>query len=211
MDIQALMNSMLSSDSIKNLSKVSGTTQKDVKKVLGSALPELLTGAVGQANDTATAEGFVGALSAHAKDDTKDITSFFDKVDLEDGGKILGHLLGNKAEETTEKAAASAGVDKAKTGSILSAAAPLLMSLLGQQTSEETEQNNSSGIAGLMGSLLGSVDLGGLLGGLLGGSDQEEETTTSTGKKKKKKKKKTSGKKDEESGGILHSILSLFK
>ncbi len=214
MDISALMNSMLSSDSIKNLSKVSGATQKDVKKVLGSALPELLNGAVGQANDTATAEGFVGALSDHAKDDTSDVASFLSKVDLQDGGKILGHLLGAKTDETTEKAAASAGVEKAKSSSILSAAAPLLMSLLGQQTSAESEQNNSSGIAGLMGSLLGSVDLGSLLGGLLGGSDNEEETTSasSTGKKKKKKKK-TSNKKDEkeEGSGILHSILSLFK
>ena len=211
MDIQALMNSMLSSDSIKSLSKVTGTTQKDVKKVLGSALPDLINGAVGQANDAGTAEGFVGALSDHAKDDTTDIASFLSNVDLQDGGKILGHLLGSGADAATEKAAAEAGVEKAQSGSILSAAAPLLMSLLGQQTSAESEQNNSSGIAGLMGSLLGNVDLGSLLGGLLGGSDSEEETTTttSTGKKKKKKKKKND--KEESSGGILNSILSLFK
>ena len=136
MDINALMKQMLSSDSIQNLSSVTGTTQKDVKNVLSTALPSLLNGAQSQATDEKTAESFVNALASHAKDDTADISSFFSNIDLEDGGKIVQHLLGNQTQALTEEAAGKAGVEVKKSTNILSAAAPLLMSLLGQQTAD---------------------------------------------------------------------------
>ena len=122
MDIKDLMGTLLSSDSLKGLSGITGTSQKDVKNVLSSALPSIPDGVMGQANDTQTAEGFVGALSDHAKDDTSDLSSFLSGIDLEDGGKIIAHLLGGHAEKTTEAAAEKAGVEKGKAGSILSAA-----------------------------------------------------------------------------------------
>ena len=205
MDIKAIMDQMMSGDALASLGKLTGTSQKDVKGVLSSALPSLLDGVKAQADGADTAEGFVGALSDHAKDNTSDISSFLSGVDLEDGGKIVDHLLGSDAAKTTETAAKSAGVEVTKAGNILSGAAPLLMSLLGQQTAENSESNNASGIGGLIGSLLSNVDVGNLLGGLLGG-DSSSSSTTSTGKKKKKKK---SDKK--ESDGLLDSLLGLFK
>ena len=179
MDINALMKQMLSSDSIQNLSSVTGTTQKDVKNVLSTALPSLLNGAQSQATDEKTAESFVNALASHAKDDTADISSFFSNIDLEDGGKIVQHLLGNQTQALTEEAAGKAGVEVKKSTNILSAAAPLLMSLLGQQTAGNAN-NNTSGIGGLMGSLLGGVDFSSLLGGIFGGGSEEEEKPTET-------------------------------
>ena len=175
MDLNALMQSLLSQDSLQNIESVTGTTDKQVKNVLSSALPSLLNGAMAQATNEKTAESFVGALADHAKDDTGDIASFFNGIDLADGGKIVSHLLGDDKKAATKEAAQKAGVSQKKAGNILSAAAPLLMSLLGQQTasSSNSSGNNASGIAGLMGSLLGNIDLGGLLGGLLGGSNQQ--------------------------------------
>ena len=207
MDIKDLMGKMLSADTLKEVGNLTGASQKDVKSVLTSALPSLLNGAKGQADDAATVEGFVGALSDHAKDDTKDISSFISGIDLEDGGKIVGHLLGKDADKTTAAAADAAGIEKSTAGNIISAVAPLLLSLLGQQAAsgENASSNNASGIASLMGSLLSNIDLGSLLGGLLGGGAAAEEETTG-GKKKKKKK---DDKKNE--GGVLDSILGLFK
>ena len=195
MDINELMNTMLSNDSVKELGTLVGASSKDVKSVLSSALPALLNGAKGQADNANTAEGFVGALADHAKADTGDIASFFSNIDIEDGGKIVSHLLGGDKDATTEKAAKKAGVDVTKSSNILSAAAPLLMSLLGQQTAS-SGGSNSSGIAGLMGSLLANADLGSLLGGILGGSsDQSASSQTQSGN----------------DGGILGNILNLLK
>ena len=209
MDIKELFGKILDGDTLNGIASLTGSSDTDVKGVLSSALPALIDGVQGQADDAATAEGFVGALSDHAKVDTGDLSSFISGIDLEDGGKIIGHLLGDKAEETTKKAAEKAGVEKGKAGSILSAIAPLLMSLLGQTAAsgDNAASNNASGIGGLMGSLLGNLDLGSMLGGLFGGGDDAAEAAeegltelTSTADEGKKKK-----------GGLLSTILGFFK
>lgn len=187
MDMNALMSTLLSGDAITGMSQATGASQDEVKSVLSSALPSLLGGAQAQAADAATAAGFAGALADHAKADTSDLSAFLSNVDMQDGGKIIGHLLGSNAAATAGEAADRAGLSAGQTARILALAAPLLMSLLGQQTTQ-TASNNASGIGGLMGALLGGSGgnnaSGSLLMSLLGGGAQT--TASSTGKKKKK-------------------------
>lgn len=192
MDLNSLMGSLLSGDSIANLSQLSGTSQKNVKDVLSSALPSILEGAVKQANDENTVESFAGALLDHAKDDTTDVASFLSKVDLEDGGKIIGHLLGNNKEAATQEAATRAGLSVGKTGIILALLAPMLMSMLGQQTQQtqqvqqvqqtqqplQLQQQPQQSAAGLLG---GASGLGGLFSGLLGGGASGNASSGSAG------------------------------
>jgi len=163
MDINKLMSTMLSGDSVSSMSKLTGVSQNEVQSVLSSVLPSLLSGAQGQADDKNTAEGFANALAAHAKVDTSDLASFLSNVDLEDGAKIVSHLLGSQKDSTTSSAAAQAGLKADQAGSVLSAAAPLLMSLMGQQ------QSKSSAGGFDLGSLLGKTDISKLLSSLLGG------------------------------------------
>ncbi len=189
MDLNSLMGTLLSGDSIANISQISGTSQQNVKDVLSSALPALLNGAGKQATDESTVEGFAGALLDHAKVDTSDIASFMSNVDLEDGGKIIGHLLGKDQEAATQEAATRAGLSVGKTGIILALLAPMLMSLLGQQTqqqaqqtqqtaqqplqqlfqAQQTQQQTASGLAGGLGGLFGNLLGGGNSGGSSGG------------------------------------------
>ncbi len=187
MDIQSLLGQLLSSDSLEGLSKASGASSSDVQSVLTQALPALLGGAEKQAKSSKTSESFTKALSDHAKADTSNLGDFLKNVDLEDGAKIIGHLLGGEKETTTKSVAKSAGVSKKKTGDILSSVGPLLLSLLGQQA--ESGGKKDSGVGDLMGSLLGNVDVGSLLIGMLGGG-----TTT--------QKKKSGG-----LGGMLGGLL----
>lgn len=180
MDLSAVMTTLLSSDTVKTLSKRTDTTQKDVKSVLSAALPTLLEGVSGQAKDKSTAAGFEKALKDHAKDDTKDLSSFLGSVDLADGAKIIGHLLGGSADNATKTIAKKSGVSSDKITMILSAAAPLLLSLLGQQADED--DNKSAGAGALVGALLSNVDVGSLLGGLLGGDDDDKPAKKSSKK-----------------------------
>ena len=203
MDFKKLAGTLLSSDSINGLSNATGASAKDVTSVLSAALPTLLNGAKDQANGKDTTESFVNALSQHAQSDTKDLGKFLGNVDMKDGGKIIAHLLGAGKNDTLSTIASQSGVSQNKTNDILSALAPLLMSLLGQQT--QAEESNSP-IEGLFGSLLDNVDMGNVLTGLLGGSSTEEETTTNG---KKKKKKKTA--KKEESNSLLSGLFKLLK
>lgn len=200
MDLTKLASTLISSDSISGLSNLTGASDKDVSNVLAQALPALLSGANSQAKDKDTAESFATALSDHAKDDTKDLSKFLGNVDLKDGAKILGHLLGSDKDDVIGNIAQSTGVSKKDTNSIVSAIAPLLLSLLGQQTEEDDDKD--TGAAGLVGALLDNVDVGSLLTGLLTDNSSSSSTTTS-GKKKSSKKKATSDK----SGGLLGSLL----
>lgn len=195
MDLNSIMSTILSDDSIKGLGKKTGTSQKKVANVLSAALPSLINGAKGQADDDKTAESFAEALSDHAKDDTADLGSFLSGVDLEDGGKIVRHLLGDNTESETKTAAKSAGVSKSKAGNIISAAAPLLMSLIGQQFSSSSNNSSSgsssgsSAVSGLMGNLIGNADIGSLIGNIVGNNNSSDSSGSS---------------------GFLGSVLGLF-
>ncbi len=167
MDLNALMSTMLSSESIDSLGLKAESTPDEVRSVLGNALPLLLNGASAQANNQETASGFLGALQQHAQDDASNVGSFLGGVDMDDGAKIIGHLLGGNMGAQTQAVAQQSGVSQAKTGNILSAVAPLLLTLLGQQAAGNSS-NNSAGIGSLMGSLMGSGDMTSLLGSMLG-------------------------------------------
>lgn len=204
MDLKKLSKALLSSDSISSLSSLTGTDSKDVTGVLAQALPALLSGAGNQAKDKNTAEGFVSALAQHAKDDTTDLSKFMGNVDLKDGAKIISHLLGSDKDEVIGDISKKTGVSAKDTGNILSAIAPLLMSLLGQQKDEDEDKD--SGVDGLLGALLDNVDVGSLLTGLLtdNASDDEDE------KDKDRKKKKKAGS-SIDAGKLIGSLLGGLK
>lgn len=179
MDISSIMGTLLSSESVSGVAEKTGASKTDVTSVLTSALPQLLSGANKQSEDKDTAEGFASALNQHAGSDTSSISSFLSKVDLSDGAKIVGHLLGNNGGS---QVASNSGVSTSNTNSIMSAAAPLLMSLLGKQA-QSSNNNSTSGsnVSGFMGSLLGKTDIAGLASSFLGGGKKSvEKTVTNT-------------------------------
>ena len=189
MDINSLLGTLLSSDSVSGVSKATKADNNEVASVLNAALPMLLKGAKKQSEDKDTAESFATALLSHGKKDTSNLSSFLKNVDLDDGSKIIGHLLG-KDDDSVKKIAKTPGVSAKKTGDILSAAAPLLMSLLGQESASKKSDNNVA--LEIAGALLKNVDVGDLIGDLLGGDN---------------KKKKSSKKKDNDAGEIIGDIL----
>ncbi len=195
MDLQKLAGTLLSSDSIDGLSSLTGASGKDVSSVLAQALPSLLSGAKDQANNKDTKDSFVTALADHAKGNTKDLGSFLGNVDLKDGSKIITHLLGSDKKDVLSNISKETGVSEKKTSDILSAIAPLLMSLLGQQTNEDDDKD--SGIEGLLGNLLDNVDIGSMLTGLL----------TDNGSSNKPKPASTQSSSGNLIGGLLQGLL----
>ncbi len=190
MDLMKLAGTLLSSDSVDGVSKRTGSSGADVSKVLAKALPVLLDGANDQAKGKKTSKGFASALSDHAKDDTSDLNGFLGNVDMEDGAKILGHLLGSNEEEKVNEIAEDSGLDAAAVLEILSAASPLLLSLLGQQTEEEDKKE---AIGDLVGVLLENVDVGSIVTNLLTSKDSKKDTKKAVSAKKTTAKKTSSG------------------
>ena len=112
------------------------------------------------------AEGLMNALSnKHDGSLLDNLGGLFsggvDSSILDDGSKILGHVLGSKQQAVTSTLGAKTGMDANSVAQILKVAAPILMSVLGNQA----KQQNVSSANGLEG----------LLGGLLGGSSAKNE------------------------------------
>lgn len=167
MAIDSLLNTILSANSAAGIGKAAGLSEEQTRSVLSAALPQLLSGALSQSSGSGTASAFAGALSQHAASNTADLGAFLSGVDMKDGEKIIGHLLGSNSDAVISSIAGSAGVGTGETKKALSAAAPLLMSLLGK----EVQQQGGAGVAGIMASLLGGGNgAAGLLGSVLGGS-----------------------------------------
>jgi hypothetical protein len=171
MDMTSLITTLLSSDSVSGVGKAANADKGNVQSVLNAALPLLLNGAKAQSEDKSTAESFANALLSHGQKDTSNVASFLKNVDLDDGAKIIGHLLGNG--DSVKTIAKESGVSSKETSNILSAAAPLLMSLLGQGTSSK-KNNNTAAALSIASAVLQNVDVGDLLGNLLGGGSTKK-------------------------------------
>ncbi len=162
MDASSILTTLLSSKSVSGISKAADASSTDVTNILAAAIPSLLKGAQKQTSGSSAA-GFVQALADHAGANTSNVTSFLKSVDLADGAKIVSHLL---TSSETSAIAKKAGSSASTTKSVLAAAAPLFMSLLGQQTSG----SSASAIGSLLSGLAANSNMTSLLGGLLGGS-----------------------------------------
>ncbi len=160
---------LLSSDLGKKIiSGVAGSTGNDTGKtgsVLTMAMPVLMKAMERNASTPKGAEGLMGALNKHDGGILDNLGDLFkggvDTNVMQDGGKILGHVLGNKQRGVEQVIGQKSGIDAGAVGSIMKVAAPILMGVLGKQT----RQNNVSSPSGISG----------VLGGLLGGSSAKNE------------------------------------
>ena len=160
---------LLNSDTGKAIiSGVAGSTGQDTNKtssVLTMALPVLMKAMQRNATTPQGTESLKSALNKHdggILDNLGDLFNGGVNSDvLQDGGKILGHVLGSKQQGVEKVIGQKAGMDTSAVADILKTAAPILMGLLGKQSRQENINN--------------AGDLNGLLGGLLGGNSAQKE------------------------------------
>jgi len=145
------------------ISGVAGSTGQDSGKtgsVLTMALPVLMKAMERNASTPEGAQGLMGALSKHDGGILDNLGGLFgggvDESVTNEGGKILGHILGNKTSGVEQVISQKSGVDAGAVGNILKTAAPLLMGMLGKQ-SRQNGVSDASGLTGLIGGLLGGA------------------------------------------------------
>jgi hypothetical protein len=161
-----LLNSDLGKTLINGVSNQTNQPQNKTQDVLTMGLPVLMAAMKRNAATPQGAEGLMGALnSKHDGSILDNLDGLFsggvDANVINDGSKILGHVLGAKQQNVENTLGAKAGMDASSVAQILKIAAPLLMGMLGKQTKQQNV-NSSSGITDL-------------LGGLLGGSSAQQE------------------------------------
>lgn len=154
-----LLNSDLGKTIISGVSNQTKQPQNKTQDVLTMALPVLMTAMKRNAASPQGAEGLLSALnSKHDGSILDNLGGLFsggvDANVLNDGDKILGHVLGGKQKQIENTLGAKAGMDAGSVAQILKVAAPLLMGVLGKQKKEQNV-DSAGGIESLLGGLLG--------------------------------------------------------
>lgn len=163
-----LLNSDLGKTIINGVSGSTGTDQSKTSSVLTMGLPILMKAMERNASTPEGAQGLLGALnSKHDGSILDNLGGLFgggvDQGVKTEGSKILGHVLGQKQQGVQQVIGQKSGLDAGSVGNILQVAAPILMGILGKQS---TQSNVSS-----------QNDLGGLLGSFLGGASNSGAVT----------------------------------
>lgn len=153
MDITKLLSAFSNSDSVSALSQSSGAKPGQVSDLLAKAIPILMKGMEQNASTETGANSLAKALDDHAGGDISDTGAFLKNVDLSEGSKILGHILGGKQNDVQTGLAQKTGLSLSQVGTILSSAAPMLLSVLGGH--KQNANVGNSGIGGMLSSLIG--------------------------------------------------------
>lgn len=154
-----LLNSDLGKTIISGVAGQTGQEESKTGNVLTMALPVLMQAMKRNAATPQGAEGLISALNnKHDGGILDNLGGLFsggvDSNVLDDGGKILGHVLGGKQQHVENALSQKSGIDAGSVAQILKVAAPILMGVLGKQ-SRQQNVNSSTGVESLLGGLLG--------------------------------------------------------
>jgi len=155
-----LLNSDVGKSIISGVSGQTNQSQDKTQSVLTMALPVLMAAMKRNASTPEGAEGLMGALNSSKHDGSilNNLSGLFgggvDDDVMNDGSKILGHVLGNKQSNVERTLGAKAGMDAGSVSQILKVAAPILMGILAKKKSEDNV-SSSNGLESMLGGLLG--------------------------------------------------------
>lgn len=163
--LTVLLLSLLSGKSLGALSNNTGVNQLDLKKLLILALPLIIKYMTNNSQSQSGLSSLFGALGAHQNRGS--VESQIADADVEDGQKIIGHILGDDQEQVVDELSRESGVDAGDVLNVLGTIAPYIMSGLSAATeSAQTQQQAQAAPAG-------GFDLGGLMS-MFGAQPQQE-------------------------------------
>ena len=149
------LTDLLSGSVISSIAGQTGTSEKDTRNVLASALPALVGAMAQNASTEEGAESLARALDDHTT--AEGLSGLLGKVDTEDGAKILTKILGGQNDAVQKAVAKKSGASKTDTTKILTMAAPLLLAALGSQ--KKKTKTKSAGLGSLHTALFDEASL----------------------------------------------------
>jgi hypothetical protein len=145
---------------IQGASSQLGQDTSKTQSAMSAAIPMLMGALKRNASNPDTASGLMEALmNKHDGSLLDNVMDIFgggnvnqDVVD--DGDKILGHVLGEKKDVVASALSKQSGIDMGSAMNILKMAAPIVMGMLGKQTREQ-QVSNPTDLTNIIGSMLG--------------------------------------------------------
>ena len=182
--LSVLSSSLLSDVAVAALAKKTGLSKTQLKKVVAIAIPLLLKAMTRNVSSQSGVQSLLGALTQHTN--TRSIAEQIDEADTVDGGKIVGHILGNDTDSAVQALAVETDMAEGEVRSVLSAIAPALLSGLSAATTStaakpKVDLSDGLDLSDVMAMLSGVQQqqqpavnpTAALLGSLLGGTQQQ--------------------------------------
>tara|TARA_B110001450_G_scaffold114164_1_gene107940 strand:- start:2080 stop:2715 length:636 start_codon:yes stop_codon:yes gene_type:complete len=153
-----LLGSDVGKSLVQGMSGQTGQSKSKTSNLLTMALPMLMQAMKRNANSNEGASGIMGALKKHDGSILDNVGDLFSGNNADtvskDGGKILGHVLGNRQENIQNALSQKSGIDAGSVSQILKMASPIVMGVLGKQQ-RQNKVDSPGGIEGLLGGFLG--------------------------------------------------------
>ena len=165
MDLSNLLGSLLSEgQTLEDIARKVGANPTDVKKAATMSLPTLVEALNKNAQDEEKRASLNKALEDHSEDNVEDLQGFLNNMDLEDGQKMLGHILGGKKSQVESNISKSSGLSSGQVTGLLAMLAPILIGMLGKKKKEENISKDSlPDLTGSLGNILGGGSGSGLM------------------------------------------------
>lgn len=154
-----LLGGDLGKSLIEGLSSQTGQSKSNTSNLLNMAMPVLMQAMQRNAATPKGASGLLGALGGkHDGSILDNLGAVFSGSNSsaieQDGGKILGHVFGNRQQNVQNALSKQSGIDVTSVGKILKMAAPVVMGLLGKQQ-RQSSINDANGLTNMLGGLIG--------------------------------------------------------
>ena len=169
--LSVLSSSLLSDVAVTALAKKTGLSKTQLKKVVAIALPLLLRAMTKNVSSQAGVQSLLGALTQHTN--TRSIAEQIDEADDVDGGKIVGHILGNDTDSAVQAIAVETDMQEGEVRSVLSVIAPALLSGLSAATASTAAKPQID--------LSDGLDLSDVMAMFSGMQQQQQQQPVSTG------------------------------
>ena len=119
-------------DTLKKLGGQLGIDPDTLNRGMATAMPLLVSALANQASTPDGAQALHGALARdHDGSAIKNTATALTNADTDDGGRILGHVLGDRQDAAQQTIAKATGMDGEAAGKLLATLAPVVMGALG--------------------------------------------------------------------------------
>jgi hypothetical protein len=142
--LETLLTSMTSSSSLDSMSRRTGGSNDQMAALITAALPILLRAMTANASTQSGAASLNEALGQHTR--TGSVAEQFATADMDDGAKILQHILGRNSSSVMNGLSSQSGLSNDQVGSALSALAPVLLSSLSAASNQAPVQRQRPAI-----------------------------------------------------------------
>ena len=161
--LSLLLGSLTQQSSVNAASKKSGLSAKTILTIISYALPLILKAMNKNASNTSGAQSLLGALMQH--NSRRSIPEQLENADVDDGAKIMRHILGDSQEATIADIARGTNTSADDVAKALNVLAPTLLNSLSlaTQTANTVQINSNKGFD--LSDGLDANDIAALLGG----------------------------------------------